>query len=376
MRLIFPEQTPPESSDCSANYLLLPRPEIDIKILELPSAGRNVRPLLQLKIAGLYPGSPEDTIFDYSVLGRQGDEPNRAILFISRQSRIEHFRSLAANVSFFLPYSLVRRFLKRSGIQTAVCTFWWTGWRELLVFDRGRLVMSRVFEGSESPLRFARILEALLPKEHQLAPLQAPHIIFCNEQDRTALNDSVASIRPLPDQILSAERLFRDYSRLKDSLFATRRSVLGRYGGVAAAAVFLVAALIGSVFADRRIQRLDDEREALKSQTQKVLEVKSLLQRLEGLEAEHQALAGRKPVNPYLLLQRLAEIFGNEPDVLQLVLDETRRILLDGRSEEPFALLAKLEDSDWFSSLQLSHIIRDTKGGKERFNLSGVYHDR
>ncbi len=372
MHLIYPEQTPSEATDCASNFLLLPRPEIDIKIVELPSVRRDVRPLLELRIARLYPGSPEETVFDYSVLGRQGDGPNRAILFISRKNRIERFRNLAENVSFFLPCSLVRRFLKRSGIQTAVCTYWWTGWRELLVFDRGNLVMSRVVEGSESPMSFARNLKSNLPKEHQ----QAPHIIFCNEQARTALNDAVSSIRPLPDQILSAESLFRDYSRLKDSLFTTQRPMLRSYGGIAAAALFLIATLIGSIFADRRIQRLNDERAALQGQTQQVREVKGLLERMNGLKAEYEALAGRRPVNPYLLLQRLAEIFGGEPEVLQLVLDETRRIQLDGRSEEPFTLLARLENSQWFSSLQLSHIIRDTERGKERFNLSGVYHDR
>ena len=91
IRRIFPEQTSSETSDCARNFLLLPRPEIDVKIVEMPPTRRDVRPLLELKIAGLYPGSPEETIFDYHVLGRQGDMPNRAILFISRQNRIELF---------------------------------------------------------------------------------------------------------------------------------------------------------------------------------------------------------------------------------------------------------------------------------------------
>jgi hypothetical protein len=354
--------------------ILLPRSDIDVKIVELSSARRDIKPLLELKIAGLYPGSPEETVFDYIMLGKGRSTPNRerAILFIARRDSIEQYRSQVRNASFFLPYTLVRRYLKRSGIQTAVCTFWWTDWHEVLIFDRGELVTSRVFEGRGSPMKLAEELGDVVADEYQ----QASHIIFCNEQDRTGFTDALSSIRPLPDQILTVERVFRENSRGQDSLFATRTSFLREYGGVVAAAVILITAVILSFFMDRRLQIVDEVQSKLQGQAQQVLEVKNLIQRLDSLTAEYEELAKHRPVDPYLLLQKLSEIFGEEPEVQQLILDETRRIQLDGRSEEPFSLMARLEQSTRFSSLKLSRVTKDAKRDKDRFNLSGVYRDR
>lgn len=364
---IHPEVLPTSPKDCRQNMVLLPRSDIDVKIVELPSVRRDVEPLLELKIAGLYPGSPEETVFDYSMLDK-----GRVILFIAKRNSIEQYRGLVKNASFFLPYSLVRRFLKRSGIQTAVCTFWWTDWYEVLVFDRGDLVTARVFEGKGSPMSLSDDLRDVVPDEYQ----QASHIIFCNEQDRTGFTDALSSIRPLPDRILTVERVFRESSRVQDSLFTTRTAFLQGYKAVIAAAILLVAAVVSSFFMDRRVQVVEEARSKLQGQAQQVLEVKNLLQRLETLTVEHEELAKHKPVEPYLLLQKLSETFGEEPEVLQLVLDEARRIQLDGRSEEPFSLMARLEQSTRFSSLKLSRIVKDAKRDKERFSLAGVYRDR
>jgi len=371
---IYPEVLPSSSKDRAQNMVLLPRPDIDVKIVELPSVRRDIKSILGLKIAGLYPGSPEETVFDYRMPGRRRKTPgsDRAILFIARRNTIDRYRSLVKNASFFLPYSLVRRFLKRSGIQTAVCTFWWTDWHEVLVFDGGDLVTARVFEGKGSPMRLADDLRDVVPNEYQ----QESHIIFCNEQDRTGFTDALSSIRPLPDRILTVERVFRENSRVQDSLFATRTSFLQGYKAVVAAAILLVAAVFSSFFMDRRVQLVEEARSKLQGQAQRVLEVKNLLRRLETLTAEHEELAEHKPVQPYLLLQRLSETFGMEPEMQQLVLDEARRIQLDGRSAEPFSLMARLEQSARFSSLKLSRIVKDAKRNKERFSLAGVYHDR
>lgn len=364
---IHPEVLPSSQKDCRQNMVLLPRADIDVKIVELPAVRRDIKSILGLKIAGLYPGSPEETVFDFSMLSRE-----KAILFIARRNTIEQYRSLAKNASFFLPYSLVRRFLKRSGIQTAVCTFWWTDWYEVLVFDRGDMVTARVFEGKGSPMRLAEDLRDVVPDEYQ----QASHIIFCNEQDRTGFTDALSSIRPLPDRILTVERVFRENSRVQDSLFTTRTSFLQGYKTTVAAAMLLVAAMISSFFMDRRVEIVEEARSKLQVQAQQVLVVKSLLQRLDSLTAEYDELAKHRPVDPYLLLQKLSATFGEEPEVQQLVLDEARRIQLDGRSEEPFSLMARLEESARFSALKLSRIVKDAKRDKERFSLAGVYHDR
>ena len=364
---IYPEVLPSAPKDCSRNMVLLPRSDIDVKIVELPSVRRDVEPLLELKIAGLYPGSPEETVFDYSMLDK-----GRVILFIAKRNSIEQYRGLVKNASFFLPYSLVRRFLKRSGIQTAVCTFWWTDWYEVLVFNRGDLVTARVFEGKGSPMRLAEDLRNVVSDEYQ----QASHIIFCNEQDRTGFTDALSSIRPLPDRFLTVERVFRENSRVQDSLFTTRTSFLRGYGAAVAAAILLIAAVFFSFFMDRRVQIVEEARSKLQGQAQQVLEVKNLLERLDNLTAAYEELVKHRPVDPYLLLQKLSESFGEEPEVQQLVLDEVRRIQIDGRSEEPFSLMARLEESTRFSSLKLSRIVKDAKRDKERFSLSGVYRDR
>ncbi len=255
---------------------------------------------------------------------------------------------------------------------TAVCTFWWTDWYEVLVFDRGDLVTARVFEGKGSPIRLAEDLRNVVSDEYQ----QASHIIFCNEQDRTGFTDALSSIRPLPDRFLTVERVFRENSRVQDSLFTTRTSFLRGYGAAVAAAILLIAAVFFSFFMDRRVQIVEEARSKLQGQAQQVLEVKNLLERLDSLTAAYEELVKHRPVDPYLLLQKLSESFGEEPEVQQLVLDEVRRIQIDGRSEEPFSLMARLEESTRFSSLKLSRIVKDAKRDKERFSLSGVYRDR
>jgi hypothetical protein len=174
------------SKRCTRNAVLLSRLDCDVKVVELPSVRRDVRALLELKIAGLYPGSPEETVFDYRIAGK-----DRAILFIAKRGVLEECQSMLPGVSFFLPYSLVRRWLKRNGVQSAVCTFWWLDWHEILLFDRGEMIATRVFERKESPRRLVDDLRDMLSGEFR----QASHFVFCSTQDYGSVMDALSSVR-------------------------------------------------------------------------------------------------------------------------------------------------------------------------------------
>ena len=64
-----------------------------------------------------------------------------------------------------------------------------------------------------------------------------------------------------------------------------------------------------------------------------------------------------------------------DTEIRSLMFEGGSRFQIRGTSREPLALLARLQSNGHFHGLKLPSIQRELHGGRERFDLSGTYHE-
>ena len=344
--------------------LMMSRLEFDIHIVDIPNARREVRPVLELKIASLYPGSPEETVFDFRPIGG-----GKAILFITSRATLEGYRKTWQKTVLFPSYALVKRYVA-SGEKT-VCSFWWYDWVEIWLFEGNRPLESLVFRRSADLRLDSAELDSHIPEGFA----EASHILFCPREMHTQM-DGFSLVRS-PDfrrSIIIEEAIGR-VRRRKDFIFELHVPLLHRYRGAFIVFCLLLAGLLFAGAMERRFVVRRELREELAERLQGVRESEEIRTRISALEAELQTLDGIRPVNLYRFLLELPELLGPDTDVQQLTIEGGDRFQIEGRNSEPFFLVSAAEGNRRFSGLKLPRIVKDHRSGKERFSLAGYYHE-
>jgi hypothetical protein len=96
---------PDDAPDFDA--LMMSRLDFDIEVIKIPPVhSEEINNLLGYKIRGLYPGSPEETVFDYQIAALRRER--YAVLFITKKSILNNYKSLGKNKPLFLPYAMVK----------------------------------------------------------------------------------------------------------------------------------------------------------------------------------------------------------------------------------------------------------------------------
>jgi hypothetical protein len=349
--------------------VVLSRLDCDLRVVEVPETGRDTRAVLEARMASLYPGSPSDTTFDFRRIDRR-----RVVLFITRSSLLDQYRSSAPDAAFVLPYSLIKRWLEERPTQTkktekTLCIFLWFEWCEVLLFNGSQIDSSRVVRRGDDLKALAEQIESLVPDAFR----DAPRYLFCSDRDSL-------DFRPMVDgpieRVVSVEDILRKTVRRRDSIFNAHPPFLHRYKREVAAGAFLLLSLLFMALTSvgARIQRQRFER--LGARAESVQELLGLVERKEALEAQLAEAEDLRTRNTFLFLSRLEERLGEDTEILRLVLDERNGFQLEGRTPESLSLVSRLGESSWFSSIRLTGVAKDPVTGKERFNLLGVYGER
>ncbi len=366
-----PNSTYPSAQDghqFSRRALMLSRLDFDVRILDAPQVSkRELRSYLELKLSEIYPSRPEEAVFDYKWAGSK-----RIVLFIGTRAALAECRSASGKARLFLPYCLVKKWVKKRASGKTVCFFWWRDWLEMLLFDDGRLVCSRVLQKQKDWSRDPGRLRGLIPEQHR----EAARLLFCSREHKPLARALISSAGFIPDEIVCVEDAIHKIRKRSDFLFVQGKPFLSRFKAPIAAALVICALVPVFLQVNQNITRRESLRVRLREQVQKSEQVSRFLDRKLALEEQLAELESRRPRNLYRFFSELADVLGPSIRIQRLTIDERGNFQIDGSGVEPLSLMSELEKKDNFTGIHFPRISREPEDGIEKFTLSGIYNDR
>ena len=125
----------PSDSPSDFKALLMSRMDFDIKVTEIPSIPeREIEGFLKYRIRSLYPGHPEDTVFDYSLF-TIAKKKKFAILFLCRKEVLDEYKEISNGKHLLLPFNLIKPFIAGYPGKAVIFSFWHGTWIDILVFS-------------------------------------------------------------------------------------------------------------------------------------------------------------------------------------------------------------------------------------------------
>jgi len=350
---------------------MMDRLDFDLKVVELPKLGeREVEGLLKYRIAGLYPGHPEQTAFDYRILQR--GKTQFAFLFITRRSALESYRALAGGRPLFLPYLLIQPYLKEFERENIAFLVLFPLYLEIFVFH-----------GSEPPAVFvakrSKRLATDLATVRRLAARENPAtrwvVVFGSgdAEGLAAQGESLAAGGSPPRQIRLEEALGRLSPRDRGLFAPARRAPLLSRGWrrqILAIALLFLALLALKKLTDREeayLRSLMRQAGLLQSQSATAI---ALQAEVETLSQQKAVLLKKRPVDPYRLLSELHDILSPAARIQSFILERSF-FQLEAVGFNPLPLMDSFRERDYFGEARLLQTVPLRGSAQELFKITG-----
>jgi len=352
--------------------LMMARPEFDIKAVELPPVSeQDIQNLLKFKLRSLYPGKPDDTVFDYTLLSRKNKK--YAVLFITEKKTIEAYRNLSRGMPLFLPFTLVKPLIRKYSDGSCAFIFFHTRWIEILMIHSGMLAFSSVINRDESfEINFQKIL-TLLPENSADCSL----VFICAKEETDALNQDIrGSLGPGSSySMVSIEELVGSLNKKSGFLFSERHK---KRAVPHTLVIFLFTAIVltlSLLILDKDIQQREAYFEQLENRMRRyenrTLSVKSLENELKELENRWMELRSRAPVNIYHIFSELSSIIEGRAVITYFVIEKDS-FQFEAIGQNPLDLMDTFKMNENFQSIKLLQSIPVPGTNKERFKVIGV----
>ena len=319
---LFEKNQPVGPSD-TFSALMMSRPDFDIKTVELPPVSEQDIPnLLKFKLRSLYPGHPEETVFDYTILSRKNKK--YAVLFITERRIIEQYRSLSGGRPLFLPFTLIKPLIKRCERENCVFMFFHKSWIDIQVFQDSILISSFVIHRASSFKLSFRKLRTLLPESCENYSL----VCVCAQEEKSSMEENIKANLDAgcSYRMVVMEELLKNIDRKTDFLYSERqkrRAVPNKLFIYFYPALFLLLAVLifNKIMNQKKTyySQLENRLKALESQT---LDVITLEKEVETLEDEWTRLRKRAPHNLYFVLSELSRIMEERAVITYFVIEK------------------------------------------------------
>jgi hypothetical protein len=359
------------SSTDDVSAVMMERPEVDIKVVKLPSIREDeVQTMLRYKLRSLYPGNPEDTAFDFRIVANRNQK--YAVLFITSKAVLENYRRASGGRPLFLPYSFVKQLSKSLSKPRALFLFVQERWVEALLFEEGIINSSSVVKrGDDLPLVLSKA-NALLPERGG----DAARTIICSQSEIQAVEKVMNGIHDDGARFdyLDLETVFGENGRNVDYLFGAKRGN-GILQSKWTVALLLMVALSLSALAlhkyksvyELRYEELSEQVEDLQNRQ---LETLALKEEVRRLEEQWASLSHRAPNDVYQILSELATVFDGDMKITHFVIDRDM-FQIEAIGRNPLYLMERFKTNGHFRSVKLIQSIPINQTFNERFRITG-----
>lgn len=357
-----------------SGYFILPRPEYDCFVVELPPMPEaSVPTALRYQARSRYPGDPAATLIDSVANGP--DRLSRLVLAMRRE-RLEFFTAQAAGRTLLAPTLLLYALASGGsrGGATDECTglFCAADWVELARF-RGRTLV-----WSASVRREEGIEKAIGTLGSDSGGFGGQRL-FCVLSDECAaeaagLASELSTIAGREPEIIALSSLVKGGAKKAARPFVDRargkaRSVFLLRAALAAAALSALVSI--QIYAGRlegAKERAKRDFAAARALGASALATKA---RLDQLEAQYAALEKAAQPEPYAFIADIVDKLGPRGRVRSLRL-EGRLFQLEAEDTDALALLARFDADARYTSVKLHEAVPGSSGG-ERLSISGEF---
>jgi hypothetical protein len=348
------------------DVVLMSRLDFDVQELDIPPLpDGEVEGLIRYRLRSIYPGTPEETSFDFRLFRQGQGRTRRAFVFIARKATIDGYRESAGRRSLFLPLPLLMPAVPRRGDFRA----WVVGttWAEHLCFHDGAPTSSTV---RRLPLgtHFDPATE-----DDCLHPdaVKGPALIVATTEVLSSLQlpegARVLTLEALSKKLRKGDGLFLEVGRTRKAPAVLRLSALA-----AAVVVFCILVLlkyVGSV--EAHADALHALTLTLEKSGQNVL---ALQKEIDGLKVERDRLNARTPRDVYLLLSELSVVLGDHARIQSISIQDDN-FQVDALGTNALSLMDGFKARPGFKNMRLAQVVPDPQSGRERFSFSGTFDD-
>jgi len=337
--------------------VLVSRLDFDVKFIKLPSLGENdIEHFLRYKIRSLYPGNPEETIFDYDIIKRGKNK--HAVLYITLKTTISEYRKKVNSRALLLPFNIVRNIALENN-KNKIIIFWQLFWFEIIIVNNGIPHFSIVLNRENGSSQRKYKLNELLLKEFNDFNL----ICFCGKSDKESLKSWImdnlkVTRQPLFfhlenlkwNKVINPDGIFRFKKRKKRKLLS--KIIIYILAGVA----FALALLILNKFKNFEDENYRDLNRYYSKIKENIAEVKALENDINNMEKQLDVLNNKQPVDSYQVLTNIALVLGNSAKIKSFILEGSFfRIEATGR--KPMEMMGVFNKSSAFKNVRLIKVI-------------------
>lgn len=352
--------------------LMMSRPDFDIKVIKIPNVQHgDEHDLLRYRIRSLYPGTPEETVFDHQIVNMRKER--HAILFITKKHILEEYREIGNKKPLFLPYTIVNSSIKKYADKNCVAVFLHKYWTEILEFQQGILDSSIVLNiEKDIILKDFVKLQEFLPERKD----DSSFVFFCSKSNVSGLQEVIGKsvISNNTYEIVSIEEQLDSLKIKNRFLFAEKRKrrLIPQKTRILLL-VFLVLVLSGLglfKYVSYKEQYKSLLAEQLSSLEKQYYRIASIKEETEDLESTFKILEEQQPIDVYLVLSRIFEVIGDRTLVTYFTFDNGS-FQFEAVGSDALVLIQKFNSHPDFSDIKILQIVLDKGSDIERFRITG-----
>jgi len=362
----------PADSPLDFKVLMMSRMDFDVKVAEIPFIPeREIEGFLKYKIRSLYPGHPENTVFDYSIF-TSAKKKKLAILFLCRKEVLEEYKKIASGKHLLLPFALMKPFIAGYPGKAAVFSFWHDAWIDILVFSENDKVDSFVIKRTAKLSIDINQVMKMLPEYAG----KFNWVVFGSEQEKELLKEKVAIVagKNISVEVFPIKDTLSRINRKTNFLFEEKKkkSLINQKLRIQLLCIIIlfIAALLFKKTVDRQQRYLIDLENSIGSLAKHTTEVVSLQNEIEAMEEELNSLKEKRPMDTYSILSELEAVLTKDTRIQTFILEQ-KFFQLEAIGRNPLGLMERFKDKKVFINVKLVQIVPLKNSDKELFKISG-----
>ncbi|MBN1409586.1 MAG: hypothetical protein JW969_01985 [Spirochaetales bacterium] len=350
--------------------ILMSRTDFTIKTTTIPPIqSSEVRNMLSYRLRSMYPGDPEQTIFDYKIIIR--GKNRYAILFITTRDTIEEYRTFCPRGILWLPFNLIRPLLKMYTEKLKIFLFWHPDWIDISIFEDDVLVNSTAVKREVDPGFDLHKIQNVLPKD--LENYQIISLSFMDEMDSLKNLAKEQFKKTISPQFISIEESVSYMNNKMDFLFKQQivNPVLTFYNKLRVDYLLIPLILFALLLFNKQVMFKRDYRNKLKQVYTETIE-RSQLQGVYNKKLEElKELEKKKPPDMYRLFSELSKIFRYDIKIETFRYNKDGTFIVDCIGIDPLNRVKEFNENDFFDSVKVREIETIPGSSRVKFRLTG-----